>query len=94
MIFTQNLTYDTGRFLCLARGSETKAIHSEKHPPVDRFEAVPDIRKRPGHDNRHGVIDIRTLHLLVNVDLLYPACIYFIFHILSLLFCIIFQIIR
>ena len=41
--------------------------HGVEHPPVDRFQAVSNIGKRPAHDHAHGVIEIGLLHLLLDV---------------------------
>ena len=81
MVLTENLTDDTGRFLGLAGVPQSETVHSEKHPSMYRLESITHIRKRPGHDHRHGVVDVRTPHLLVYIHLLNPTCLYFIFHI-------------
>ena len=73
MILTQDLTDDTGRLFSLAGVSQSQSIHSEQHSSMDRLESVTHVRKGPGHDYRHGVIDVGTLHLLIDVDLLNPA---------------------
>ena len=39
-------------------------IHGIEDAPVDGLQAVPHIRQRPAHDDRHGVIDVGVLHLL------------------------------
>ena len=81
MVLTENLSDDTGRLLCLAGMSEAKSVHSEQHSSVYRLETVTHVREGPGYDHRHGVVDIGTPHLLVDVHLLYPTCFYFVFHI-------------
>ena len=45
------------------------AHHTVENTAVDGFEAVADIREGTRHDNRHGVVDVRGLHFLLNVDL-------------------------
>ena len=83
VVLTENLSDDAGRFLGLACMSESKSVHSEKHSSVNRLESVTHIRKRSRDNHRHGVIDISTPHLLVNVNLLDSSGLYFIFNILT-----------
>ena len=81
MILTKDLTDDTGRLLCLACMSETEAVHSEKDSSMYRLETVTHVREGPGHDYRHGVVDVGTPHLFVDVHLLNSTCFSFVFHI-------------
>ena len=74
MVFTQHLTDYSGRFLRLAGIVQSESRHTEKHPSVDRFHTVPHIRQCPGHYDRHGIVDIRTAHLSVDIDRLDPSC--------------------
>ena len=34
---------------------------------MHRLQPVPDIRQGAGHDNAHGVVDIRRLHLVPQI---------------------------
>ena len=80
MELTENFSDDTCRLLGLACMPESKSVHSEKHPSVHRLETIPHIRKSTGHYDRHRIVDVRASHLLVDVHLLYPTCLYLIFH--------------
>ena len=74
MVFTQYL---------LASGCQAKFVHSIQYSPMDRLETVPHIRQGTRHDNGHRIVDIRCLHLRLDIHLHYPALIYFfIFHLI------------
>src|SRR3546814_2673636 len=40
----------------------------EQHAPVDRLEAVADVRKCAPHDHAHGVIEVAAAHLVLEID--------------------------
>ena len=42
--------------------------HVVQNPAVNGFHAVPHIRKRTGHDDRHRIIDVGRFHLLFDID--------------------------
>src|ERR1035437_8246331 len=42
--------------------------HRVEDPPVNRLQAVPDMRQCPRNDDRHGVLEKRALHLFLNLD--------------------------
>ena len=69
VIFTEHLTYHAGTFLVRARTCIADAEHTVEDASVNRLESVTDIRKGTCHDNRHRVVDIRRLHLFLDVDL-------------------------
>jgi hypothetical protein len=39
--------------------------HTIEHTPMDWFEAITCIGKCPPNDDRHGVIDVGSLHFMV-----------------------------
>src|SRR3546814_13757256 len=43
-------------------------VHREQHAPVDRLEAVADVRKCAPHDHAHGVIEVTAEHLVLEID--------------------------
>ena len=45
--------------------------HRIEDPSLDRLQSVPDIRKGTGSYNTHSVIDIESLHPLLQIDFLY-----------------------
>ena len=40
-----------------------RLVHREQHAPVDRLQAVADVRQRAPHDHAHRVIEVRMAHL-------------------------------
>ena len=42
--------------------------HRVQHTPMRRLQAVADVRQRPPDDHAHGVIHVRALHLVFDVD--------------------------
>ena len=42
---------------------------------MNRLEAIPDVRKGTGHNDRHRVVDVRSLHLFLDVNLHDPVLI-------------------
>src|ERR1700683_4270446 len=49
-------------------GLEAHLLHGVKNAAVDRLESVADIGKSASDDDRHGIVEIRLLHLVFNVD--------------------------
>ena len=79
MVLTEYLTDNTGRLLGLCSMAESESVDTVKHTSMYRFESVPHIWQGSRNNDRHRVVDIRTPHLLVNVDLFDPAGLYFCF---------------
>ena len=51
-----------------AVGSIAGVVHGVEDAAVDGLQAVPNLRQRPTHNDRHGVVNVGGLHLLVKVD--------------------------
>ena len=47
-------------------------MHAIQQPPVDRLEAVTHVGQGSGHDDRHGVVQEGSLHLVLDLDGLDP----------------------
>ena len=73
VIFTQYFPDDAGTFLGGLVIRHAQFIHCKQNPPVYRLKTIPHIRKGPAHDNRHGIVNIGSLHLLLNIHLHDPA---------------------
>ena len=86
MELTQYLAHYSRRLLCLSGIGEAEARHTEKNSPVDRFHAVPHIRKGSRDNHRHRIVYVCTAHLLVNVHRLDSSCFYLVVHMLIFLF--------
>ena len=68
MIFTEDFTDDTGRFLVGLVRAHARLLHRVKDAAVYWFQAVPDIRQSTRDDDTHSVVDVRVLHLVFQVD--------------------------
>ena len=62
MIFTHGIANDTGTFSVRAITSDAKLMHIVESPSLYRLQTVPHIRQCTGHDNAHGIVNIRLLH--------------------------------
>ena len=69
VILTQHLTYNTRTLLVGAIACVANAQHTEEYAAVNRLETIAHIRERTGHNHRHTVVDVRGLHLLLDIDL-------------------------
>ena len=58
MIFTQDLTDDTRRFLIRFVRAHARFLHRVEDTPMHRLQAVADVRQRARHDDAHRVVDI------------------------------------
>ena len=70
MIFTHRITDDTRTFSVGLVGPVIQLDHRIKDTSLNRLEAIPYVRKSPGSDNAHGIIDIGALHGLFQIDLM------------------------
>ena len=61
MVFTQYLPDDSGGFLKGLIVAEPKLMHSIQHPAVYRLQSVTYIRKGPGDNDGHRIINVRGL---------------------------------
>ena len=48
--------------------AHAQVVHREQDPPVDRLEAVTDIRKRTADDHAHGIVEVRAAQLVLDGD--------------------------
>ena len=69
MVLTEHLTHHTGALLIGFVTGIADTFHTIEYTAVNRFESVAHIREGTGHDDRHGVVDIRLFHFLLDVDL-------------------------
>ncbi len=51
-----------------AVGPEPAVVHRVQDAGVHRLEAVPHVGQRPPDDDRHRVVDVAALHLVLDVD--------------------------
>ena len=70
MIFTHGITYDTRAFTMRLIGTVIQFNHGVQHPALHRLQTVSYIRKSPGSDYAHGVVDIGSLHSLLQIHIM------------------------
>jgi hypothetical protein len=70
MILTDRVSDDTGRLLIRLVISVAKLVHRPEHTAMDRLQAVADIRQRTSDDDGHCIIEIRSPHLVFDIDLI------------------------
>ena len=68
MVLTQHVTHGTGRFLIGFVRSIAQFHHAVEDTAVYGLQSVSHIWEGTGHDDRHGVVDVRRLHLLFDVN--------------------------
>ena len=66
VVLAQHLSDDTGGLLVGSVGQDAQLEHAVEHPAVHRLQSIPDIGQRPRHDDRHRVIDVGRLHLILD----------------------------
>ena len=68
MVVTHNVTDDLRRLRVLLIELEAHLLHAIEDAAVNWLQAIADIRQRTADDDRHGVVEIRPAHLLLNID--------------------------
>ena len=68
VIFTHRITDNTRTFAVRLVWTVVQFDHGVEYPSLYRLQTVPHIRQGAGCDNAHGIVDIRFLHRLFQVD--------------------------
>ncbi len=68
MIFLQTLADHTGALHVLAVVQHAHVMHGVQNAAMHRLQSVTDVGQRAPDDDRHRIIEIRTPHLVFNVD--------------------------
>jgi len=68
VIHAHGLTDHLGALGVLLVELQTHAMQGVKDSAMDRLEAVSNVGEGTSDDDRHGVVEIRPLHLIFNVD--------------------------
>ena len=69
VVFTQHVAHAGGGLLeGLVRG-QARLVHGVEDAPVNGLQAVPHVGQGAAHDDGHGVLDIRALHLVLQIDI-------------------------
>ena len=58
MEFTDDVTHGAGGFLVLGRGFEPQLTHGINDSPLNRLQAITDMRQCPIENHIHGVIKV------------------------------------
>ena len=70
VVLADDVADDRGRLLELGVGRQVEVLeHREEDPPLDRLQAVADVGKGPGRDDREGVVQVAPPGLLREGDL-------------------------
>jgi hypothetical protein len=64
VVFTDDITGNSGRFLVGFVPVIAEFIHRVEDATMDRFQAVPHVGEGPADDDTHGIVHIGLLHLL------------------------------
>ena len=62
MVFTHGISDNTGTLPVRLIITDPQLIHIVQSPSLHRLQSIPDIRKCPGDDNTHRIVDIRFFH--------------------------------
>ncbi len=68
VVLTDHVADDARRLLVSLVVLVAEFVHRPEHAPVDGLEPVAHVRQRAPDDDRHGVVEIRTAHLVFDVD--------------------------
>ncbi|MPN31296.1 hypothetical protein SDC9_178770 [bioreactor metagenome] len=69
VIFTQYFTNNSCGFLVGFISGITQFRHTVQNTAMDRLKAVTYVRKGPGNNNRHRIIDVGRLHFIFYINL-------------------------
>ena len=68
VVLTHGITHDTGTFSMGLIRTVIQLYHGIENTPLNRLQAISDIRKRTGCNNAHGIVDIGFLHGFFQID--------------------------
>ena len=68
MIFPQHFTNNAGGFFVRGVVMNPQFLHGVQDPPVDGLQAIPCIRQGARHDHAHGIVEVCSPHLFVNIN--------------------------
>ena len=68
MVITHNLADDFGGLAVGTVVHQTHLVHAVENATMHRLEAIPYVRQGSPHDDAHGVIEVRGVHLVFDGD--------------------------
>ncbi len=69
VVLAEHLADDAGGLLVSRVGADAHVVHGVEDAAVHGLEAIAGVGQGAGHDDAHGVVEVRLAHLLVNLDL-------------------------
>ena len=87
VILTQYLTDDARTLLVRLGRYVVDAHHTIKDTAMNGFETITNIRKCTSYNDGHRIVDVRGLHLFLNVDFYNSVVVKSLIH-YFLLFCV------
>ena len=73
VVLTHDVTHDAAALAEAAVGTVAAVVHRVEHATVHGLEAVAHVGQGSRHDDTHGVVDVRALHLLLQLDRFDPV---------------------
>jgi hypothetical protein len=67
MVLADHIADHAGRLLVGAVPVVAELAHGVEHASMDGLQPVPNVGKRPAHDDAHGVIQIGLTHLVLEI---------------------------
>ena len=74
MVLAHYVADDAGAFARGFVGLESHLLHGVENAAVDGLQSVAIVGQGAADDDRHGIVEIRLLHLVFNVDGLDVEC--------------------
>src|SRR5579872_7324916 len=68
VIDTHGLAYDLGALGVLLVVRQAHLVHRVEHTAMHRLQSIAHVGQRAPNDDRHRIGEIRTAHLVFNVD--------------------------
>src|SRR5690606_542854 len=68
VVLTDHVAHHPGGFLVRLVPVVFQLAHGEQDAPVNRFQAVADVRQGAADDNTHGIVEVGLLQLVLDTD--------------------------
>jgi hypothetical protein len=68
VVLAHDLADDRGALAERAGGGQAHLAHRVEDPPMNRLQAVADVRQGAGHDHAHRVVEVAHTHLVLDAD--------------------------
>ena len=71
VVLAQHFADDAGGFFIRGVRPDAHIVHGVEDAAVNWLETIARVRKGPGNDHAHGIVEVSRTHLLVEIDLFY-----------------------